>query len=377
MTLDGGGVSATTSQGLVVGPGAGPIRVQASTIRGTAVERVLIDGGLGVELLEVTIQGGLAGPGLRVQGATHGFLLQLSRVEGSPAEGLVLAGSDHTQARVTQTLFTDNAGTALALDATGVLVDNNLLVGNGAGIWVQDAASSNRFVNNTVADNGGVGVQIDELAAGTSLVNTLLWGNTSALVNLGTETVSQSTLTANPGFGGGGDYHLALGTSPAADTGTPLPEGPFLALDGVLRPQGGGWDIGAYERAGSAVCCTCTSVPATLPPFDYFAIQDQTGVVWYWWVDGGGNLEWALAPPASATRTAQELVLSPIPSWLQSSAPLRYVFPLPLTGAPELSDVAPAVGTGYAGSPTVRGHGSGLWQIPVTATEAIDIVPLF
>ena len=47
LTLDGGGVSATTSQGLVVGPGAGPVRFQAGTIRGTALERVLIDGGTG------------------------------------------------------------------------------------------------------------------------------------------------------------------------------------------------------------------------------------------------------------------------------------------------------------------------------------------
>ena len=216
-------------------------------------------------MLEVTLQGGLAGAGVRVQGETHGFLLQLSRVESSPAEGLVIAGADHTQARVTQTIFTGNTGTALALDATSVLVDNNLLAGNGAGIWVQDGANANRLVNNTVADNTGIGVQIDELAADTSLVNTLLWGNTSALVNLGIETVSQSTLTTNPGFGGGGDYHLALGTSPAADTGTPLPEGPFLALDGVLRPQGGGWDIGAYERAGSAVCCTCAGSGGSTP----------------------------------------------------------------------------------------------------------------
>ena len=240
LILDGGGGSAATSQGLVVGPGAGPIRFQEGTIRGTALERVVVDGGQGVELLRTTVQGGLAGAALRVQGASHGFLLQHSRVETSPEAGVEIVRGEHTQTRVTQTVVTGNAAAGVALDATGVLLDNTVIAGNGRGVWIQDGATATRLVNLTIADTTGVGIQIDELALDTSLTNVLLWGNGTALTDLGAQTVYASTLLTNPGFVGGGDYRLALATSPAADAGTP-PGGRPLPRAGrrAAAPRGG------------------------------------------------------------------------------------------------------------------------------------------
>ena len=46
------------------------------------------------------------------------------------------------------------------------------------------------------------------------------------------------------------DYHLSA-TSPARDAGTALPDLPS-DLDGIARPQGARFDIGAYERARHA-----------------------------------------------------------------------------------------------------------------------------
>lgn len=48
------------------------------------------------------------------------------------------------------------------------------------------------------------------------------------------------------GFGSDGNYHLLSG-SPAIDAGTHA-GAPTIDLDGIARPQGAGFDMGAYER---------------------------------------------------------------------------------------------------------------------------------
>jgi hypothetical protein len=48
-----------------------------------------------------------------------------------------------------------------------------------------------------------------------------------------------------------GDFHLKR-NSPAVDAGTPQ-SGPSNDLDGVQRPQGKTWDIGAYELPQPAI----------------------------------------------------------------------------------------------------------------------------
>jgi hypothetical protein len=50
----------------------------------------------------------------------------------------------------------------------------------------------------------------------------------------------------SPAFGEVGDYHL-LDNSPAIDAGT-ADGAPSTDLEGISRPQGAGYDIGAYER---------------------------------------------------------------------------------------------------------------------------------
>jgi hypothetical protein len=47
-------------------------------------------------------------------------------------------------------------------------------------------------------------------------------------------------------WGANGNYHVQAASS-AVDTGT-ASGAPAVALDGTARPQGGGYDIGAYER---------------------------------------------------------------------------------------------------------------------------------
>lgn len=142
----------------------------------------------------------------------------------------------------------------------------------------------------------------------------------------------------------------------------------------------------------------------TLPTFDYFLIKDQADVTWYWWIDPANTLAWALVAPSLTTRIATNLTILPIPSWLQlggggggetgvlgfrsplwilgisagaaaPSTPTRYVYPSTLTGEPTVATTLPAVGTGYVGSPSLRGQGTGIWAIGVSETDEVTTIP--
>jgi len=55
----------------------------------------------------------------------------------------------------------------------------------------------------------------------------------------------EGNINVDPLFVGGGDYHLTA-SSPCIDTGTPV-GAPSVDIEGSLRPQGLGYDMGAYE----------------------------------------------------------------------------------------------------------------------------------
>ena len=78
----------------------------------------------------------------------------------------------------------------------------------------------------------------------------LVWGSesydSSHLGSIGPGNRYGNPRFVSVGFGGDGNYHLISG-SPAIDAGTST-GAPGIDLDGVTRPQGGGYDMGAYER---------------------------------------------------------------------------------------------------------------------------------
>jgi len=78
----------------------------------------------------------------------------------------------------------------------------------------------------------------------------LEWGSesydSSQVGNIGAGNRYGNPRFISTGFGYEGNYHLLSG-SPAIDAGTST-GAPSIDLDGVTRPQGGGFDMGAYER---------------------------------------------------------------------------------------------------------------------------------
>ena len=165
-------------------------------------------------------------------------------------------------AGVTDPTFSE-AGGSIIWDLT-----NNTLTANSAG--TAGGAGGIRMSSGSIYGNGG--------SSSLNLKNDIAWGNTDSYGNQqvvvsvdgksGTSNakISYSTvgliqtigegqcstdhvINQNPGFknAAGGDYHLTE-SSPCIDTGTSA-GAPTADIEGVPRPQGNGYDMGAYEYA--------------------------------------------------------------------------------------------------------------------------------
>lgn len=150
--------------------------------------------------------------------------------------------------------------------ATDVIIANNTVFANGTsgmcgGIVIGNGdspggtvLSNTKVTNNIVYNNPGVSISEycysgqNCIGSGNVISNNLVYGNGSSIsLKVGSAT---ATVTVDPQFvnykaDGTGDYHLKS-TSPAIDKGTAT-NAPSTDLDGKARPQGAGYDIGAYE----------------------------------------------------------------------------------------------------------------------------------
>lgn len=153
-------------------------------------------------------------------------------------------------------------------------VYNNIVYGNGGpGIQVYATSSPNYVYNNTSYNNGKTGyagccyggIQLYN-APGTVVRNNIVFSNgndyvqddgfsdgSTYLTNLcGTSGHGCDLTTSDPRFVNAGSGNFALqSNSPAIDAGTTL-AAVATGFDGVVRPQGPAYDIGAYESATGA-----------------------------------------------------------------------------------------------------------------------------
>jgi hypothetical protein len=148
--------------------------------------------------------------------------------------------------------------------AANVKVYNNIAYSNsGAGFlipyWALNDSSPKQnveFANNTSYKNGQ-GIMIDSSAIVNIIIrNNILFSNSKDINITSKVPVAQITqdhnlTTDNPLFvnPAGANFHLQSG-SPAINSGTSL-NAPTTDFDGNSRPQGAGYDIGAYEYTSS------------------------------------------------------------------------------------------------------------------------------
>jgi parallel beta-helix repeat protein len=162
--------------------------------------------------------------------------------------------------------ITDNQtdGIFMIIDSSPI-ISNNVMAKNGGGILI--SGSRPELINNTVVDNqtGILAFDISQF----SITNSIFWNVYQIDVRPYTEVsvtysnvkdgyVGEGNLSQDPLFAGSNDYHLS-GESPCIDSGTPL-TAPNNDVNGTARPQGSGYDMGAYEYDA-----TSPEIQATVP----------------------------------------------------------------------------------------------------------------
>ncbi len=239
------------------------------------------------------------GAGLRVDGDYNQITKnEIYRSGLDPTNGYngsgIFEGSEGLGNTYAQNYVRDNGtdgfdhGFYLCGDNTTVI--NNIIVRNaGAGIQIAgyDGVENIHIYNNTIASSGTRGIvlwpaqedggttidyaQIDNniiafngtdgidgcnpAGTGNVVSNNVLYGNAGTSINWlacgpfgqgGFQVTVTNTIAADPKFVTSTDFHLQS-ASPAIDAGLNLGTAVPTDYDGVARPQGAGFDIGAFE----------------------------------------------------------------------------------------------------------------------------------
>ncbi len=190
---------------------------------------------------------------------------------GAAAGGSAINGDGVQNSVIQNNLLYDNHASGISLfmtdasmPSTGNLVVNNTIVMAADARWclnVQDGSTGNSAFNNIFYNlhpfRGSIDLSADSVQGFTSDYNVVMDrltpddNTTLTLAQWQAMTGNDKhSLVATPAmlFVGNGDYHLSM-NSPAIDKGTSM-KAPAADLDGNARPQGNGFDIGAYESCG-------------------------------------------------------------------------------------------------------------------------------
>ena len=159
------------------------------------------------------------------------------------------AGNNPSNNIVRNTKIHGNATGLYAAMGSGNLVYNNLVYGNlYDGITVH--GTNTQVYNNTVYQNGTAGPYGFSISASNAVVrNNISYQNSVNYTDAGSGTVADHNLLgvdAKFVNAAAGDFHLQAG-SPAIDAGATISM-VTTDLGGLARPQGAGYDIGAFER---------------------------------------------------------------------------------------------------------------------------------
>lgn len=241
-------------------PGAAHnIRIQNSEVKNAPANGILV-----AEYANNNQFSGLKVHDNGVSNLTHGFyistsgnVVEHSEIYGNSGEGIQIFDEqlrtpvDNNVVSYNQLHDNGWAGSGCGMILTsgnGSLAYNNLVWNNRCGIITDQGAVNSKIYNNTVYGNLGVGIEAGTRCIGAAVVNNISYLNSGSAISIQGRTNSASNnLTVNPAFvdAGAFNFHLQPG-SPAIDAGASLPQVPD-DFDGVTRPQGAAYDIGAYE----------------------------------------------------------------------------------------------------------------------------------
>jgi len=216
--------------------------------------------------------------------------------------GALLNESSARTLRIEQSIIRNNTGPyggGIVVDSIGypsIEMTNVLVYGNHAsstgslysvggvtiGTGGQDVYSC-KITNCTIADNtsahpgnpvGGIAVNLDNYSGVVRIVNSIIWNGPNDIldytgnglnVTLSYSDISDAgdtgtgVIHTNPAFVGAGNYHLTSGSGGCIDGGTAT-GAPATDLEGTTRPQGAGFDMGAYEYVVSGFSLTASVI---------------------------------------------------------------------------------------------------------------------
>lgn len=150
---------------------------------------------------------------------------------------------------------------------------NNLVYGNYWGIQTGSKPSAVLIYNNTLSGNK-YGIDVGAGSLNAQVKNNILYQNGTGISNTGTGTTFAANLCSTAGLGcsivgdprfsnaAAFDFRILAG-SPAIDVGTQLG---VVAEDfaRIRRPQGAGYDVGAYEVGGGGVDTVAPAPPTNV-----------------------------------------------------------------------------------------------------------------
>ncbi|MCP4711682.1 MAG: hypothetical protein GY869_23940, partial [Planctomycetes bacterium] len=134
-----------------------------------------------------------------------------------------------------------------------IYIINNTFYNNGRSNWgggvlVENPDAEDVFIRNNICSRNVFSqIQVEVPISGLTIEHNLIDGYR----DYENETYGSDYVEGDPLFvnAAGADFHLQE-SSPAIDAGT-SDEAPADDYDGSLRPRGAGYDIGAFEFAGS------------------------------------------------------------------------------------------------------------------------------
>jgi len=127
-----------------------------------------------------------------------------------------------------------------------ITIVNNTFYGNGSSTWgvgicVENPDADNVTIrNNVISENVFGQILVEEVGSGLQVDYNLFYGTGDSY---GTNYITDDPELVDPD---NGDFHLQS-SSPAVDAGSST-EAPAFDFEGITRPQGAGYDMGAYER---------------------------------------------------------------------------------------------------------------------------------